>query len=441
MKRPCPGPARAGSIVELVLLLTILAGACHVVWHLMTYGYLRQPFIWDPTDTFMDWYNPAYWAHREGIYNVWRAVYPPLSFAVLKLFSIESCYVSTSFAGRDCDWVGKIAILGSYALATVVSFQSIRRCQPRSTTWLRTLALAFGLPGLFLLERGNLLILCYIALIYAFCSVDQSGWKRIFGAGIMINFKPYLLVPMAAWAIRREWRMLELAGFATVAIYLVSWAFVGGGSPFEIIDNTANWVTVTGTDVVGEVFYTTSFHSLFGVIERGFPVSNYVPSAQYELFRYWVFTAMLTAQATGVVALAAAWLQPQAASQSRLALLLMLLSLTYRSPGGYSELLVVFFVFLEPWKRPGPILAIVTAYVISIPYDWIVSYLPNVNTVSWITGQSVTGRFGIGVGQLLRPMGLLLILFMLAFDTIAEVARAHRHSRPMIGFSPARVAG
>jgi hypothetical protein len=251
----------------------------------------------------------------------------------------------------------------------------------------------------------------------------------------MINFKPYLLATAAAFAIRREWRMLELAWFATIAIYLVSWACVGSGSLLEILENTTNWVKVTGTDVVSEVFYTTSFNSLFGVIDRGFPIFDHVPSEQYEQFRSFAFSAMVAAQAVAVLALGANWLQPKASSLHRLTLILLLLSLTSRSPGGYTEILVVFLVFLEPWQRPAQILAIVIAYLISIPYEWIVSYLPNINTASWITGEAVTGRFGIGVGQLLRPLGLLVILLALSLDTLGQAIRDHRLHRPALGLA------
>ncbi len=391
----------------------------------------------------MDWYNPAYWAHHQGAYSAWRSIYPPISYVMLKLLSVPGCYVTSSFAARDCDMVGIAAILLLYAAAMAASYVALRQHQPQAAL-LRTLALAFGYPGLFALERGNLLIACYTAFVFAVVPIAANRWAnrwaRPLAAGIMINFKPYMLVPAMAWAIRRQWRLLELAGFATVAIYLASWAVVGSGSVLELLENAMNWVQFTTADQLGEVYYTTSFNSLFGVVDRGFPVLHFVPSQSWELFRLTTMTAMRVAQVAGVIALLAAWLQPRAVTEARLVLILMLLSLTNRSPGGYTELFVVFLAFLEPWRGPGPIIAIVTAYLISLPCDWIVTYLPDAHTSAWLSGQAVTGRFGIAVGQLARPMGLLLMLFCLALDTLVQATRGHRFQPPSLGLLVARRA-
>lgn len=414
---------------EMILLAAILAGVGHAIWHFSTSGYLPQPFIWDPQDTFMDWFNPAYWAHRQGIYSVWHAVYPPLSFVILKLLSAPSCYVTSSFAGRQCDLSSQVIIVALYFLAMATSYRALCIAQPR-TAILRCLALTFGLPGLFVLERGNLLIICQLCLAAMIVPGVVNRWLQVIAAAVMINLKPYLLLPVLSWAIRREWRLLELAGFLTVGIYLVSWAFVGSGSPLEIIENTTNWVKVTGTDIVGEMFYTTSFNSMFGVFDRGFPVLRYFASRDYDLFRSVTQLFMLTAQCAAIGALMLACLRPTAVPQARVALLLLLVSLTGRSPGGYAEVLVVFLVFLESWRGFAAILAIITAYLISIPAEWVVSYLPEIHTASWLSGEAVTARFGIGIGQFLRPFGLLVIELALACDTILRVTKALRLDPP-----------
>lgn len=412
-------------VFEALLLAAILAGAAHSIWHLSARGYLPQPFIWDPQDTFMDWFNPAYWSHREGVYSVWRAVYPPLSFVLLKVLSTASCYVTSPFAGRDCDVVSQVIIIGLYLLAMGTSYRALRLAQPRAAV-LRGLALALGLPGLFVLERGNLLILCQLCLAATVVPGLANSWQRALSAAVMINLKPYLLLPALSWAIRRDWRQLELAGFATVTVYLASWAIIGSGSPLEIFDNTANWVKVTGSDVVGEMFYTTSFNSMFGVVDRGFPVLRFFPSRDYEMFRSGAETLLYLSQGAAAAALALVCLRPSAVPQARIALLLLLLSLTGRSPGGYSEMLVVFLVFLEDWSGLPAIVAIVTAYLISIPAEWMISALPDINTASWLSGKAVTAQFGIGAGQFLRPMGLVLIEMLLALDTIVRVTHALR---------------
>ena len=138
----------------------------------------------------------------------------------------------------------------------------------------------------------------------------------------------------------------------------------------------------------------------------------------------------------GVMILALPFPRGTTFGSTNFALILLLMSLVSRSPGGYTEFFVAYLVFLEPWRRVGPIIAITTTYLISIPADLILSYLPDVHSASWLTQHAVTGRFGIALGQFARPFGLLLILLVLALDTIWQVALAHRRHFPSLGLVP-----
>ncbi len=439
MKRRYPWRAGLLAAPELLLLLVIVAAGIHLIYFVASEGYLPQPFIWDPTDTFMDWFNPAYWANHEGVYTAWRSIYPPLSFAMLRALSIPGCYVSSPYAGRDCDSLGIAAILVFYVVSMIAAFMAIRRQQPRVAI-VRGLALAIGYPGLFVLERGNLLIPCFLAFVLAYGGLVTGRTGRAIAVALTINFKPYLVLPAFAWALKREWRLLELAGIATIAIYLISWAIVGSGSLPQILSNLTNWITVTGGDVVAEVYYTTSFNSVLGVLNRGFGILQFVGSKPVEAFVVGVKILMFTAQGLGVLALVATWLQPHAATAPRLATILLLLSLTNQSPGGYTELFVVFLVFLEPWHRVGPIIAIICCYLISIPFDVVIAKLPLIHTGSWLTGEAINGQFGVAAGQFLRPLGLLMILAALALDTIFSSIRAHKVARPQLGLATPDIA-
>ncbi|MBF9153078.1 MULTISPECIES: hypothetical protein [Novosphingobium] len=432
--------ALRATLHELALLLLVLASFVSVVHCFFETGYLPQPFIWDPQDTFMDWFNTAYWANHRGAYSVWRSIYPPLSFVLLRLFSISSCYVTSSFAARDCDWLSIVTILASYVAAIAVSYLALRRNDPR-TAVMRTLALAFGYRSLYALERGQLLIMCYIAMVVAFGFFATSRPVRAIAAALMINFKPYMLVTTFAWAIRRDWRQLELAAIATVLLYLATWAFVGGGSVAELLANTANWITFTSGDVVGEIYYSTSFNGLFGVIDSGrFPVLRYFRSDTYETFRFVLSTAMAVAQLTGVAALLLAWLQPKAVSITRLAAIALLISLTIRSPGGYTEMFLVFLVFMEPWRGFARIGSITIIYLNALNVDWQISTLPVIHATAWLSGKAVTAQFGIAVGQFTHPIGLLAVLMLLSLDTIREATLTYRTQRPQLSFGAAQAA-
>jgi hypothetical protein len=52
---------------------------------------------------------------------------------------------------------------------------------------------------------------------------------------------------------------------------------------------------------------------------------------------------------------------------------------------------------------------------------------------SWLGGRDVNPDFGLTVGHFLRPGLIVLVVWALALDTIAEVVRAHRRYRPSLG--------
>jgi hypothetical protein len=71
-----PAQGRCALAVEWMLAIAVLLGVLSAAHHFASRGYLPQPFFFDPSDSLMDLYNPAYWAHRDGVYDIWHAVYP-----------------------------------------------------------------------------------------------------------------------------------------------------------------------------------------------------------------------------------------------------------------------------------------------------------------------------------------------------------------------------
>ena len=439
MKAPRAWGLALKTAPEVILLTLILVAVGGLVQHLLVAGYLRQPFIWDTNDTFMDWFNTAYWANRPGAYSVWRTVYPPLSFVFLQVFSSPRCYATASFVARDCDTVGLSAIFVFYVLGMALAFRAFM-LQDRRTAIIRGLALTFSFPALFVLERGNLIIPCFIFFVLAHGDVVKNRWVRAVSAGFTINFKPYLLVPVLALGVKRRWSDLEKAGIATAGVYLLTWAILGSGSLAELLENTKNWVRFTQGSPLGEVYQTTSFNSFYGVLKRGFPILHYTDSRTLDFWMQSTWICMIATQLLAIAALIGTWLQPNAATRNRIAVILLALLLTQKSPGGYTELFILFLVFLEPWKRPGPVIATITCYLIAMPYEHLFALLPETHTKSWIMGREVSAQFGIGYGQFLRPAGLLLILFSLSADTLFLVWRAHRKERPLFNLVRLRPA-
>lgn len=419
-------------VPEALLALAVVASAAWTLRFFLEFGYLPQPFVFDTNDTFMDWFNTAYWANNPGIYNVWRSIYPPLSFVFLDATSLPGCYLHNSFTARDCDWLARGTIYIFYAIDVALAWACFRRLD-RRTAPMRTVAIALGLPMLFTIERGNLILVAFTFFMIAHGPVTASKPWRWFAAAVTINFKPYLVLPMLAHAVKRDWRTLEVAGIATVALYLVTLALVGSGTPMELASNTANWVVFQGGQVWNEVNYSTSYAPLLMFRTLDIPLLQFVPSRLIETIEFLVPIVIRSSQLVALAALAAAWLQPRALPTHRIAAILLGAYLVTQSPGGYTQLFLLFLVLMETWKGAGPIAAIVCAYLLCLVGDWPLATVLDVTSASWLGERTVTASFGLTAGHFIRPGLIVIMLWALSLDSIVRVVRAHRSQRPSLG--------
>jgi hypothetical protein len=417
---------------EILLALGVVASLGWALRFFFEFGYLPQPFVFDTNDTYMDWFNTAYWANNRGIYDVWRSIYPPLSFVFLDATSLPGCYLQSPFYARDCDWLARSTIHAFYLIDVALAWVCFRRLD-RRTAPMRTIAIALGLPMLFTVERGNLILVAFAFFMIAHGPVTASKPWRWFAAAVTINFKPYLVLPMLAHAVKRDWRPLELAGIATVALYLVTLALVGAGTPGELASNTANWVVFQGGQVWNEVNYSTSYTPFQMFRTLDIPLLQFVPSRLVETIEFLVPIVIRSTQLVALAALAAAWLQPKALPLHRVSAVLLGAYLVTQSPGGYTQLFLLFLVLMERWKGAGPALAIIAAYLLCFVADWPLATVLDVTSNSWLGDRTVTASFGLTAGHFIRPGLVVLIVWALSLDSIVRVARAHRVRRPSLG--------
>ena len=162
-----------------------------------------------------------------------------------------------------------------------------------------------------------------------------------------------------------------------------------------------------------------------------------MPSHTVETIALIVPLMIRASQTLVLVALAGAWVQPGALSGSRIAALMLGAYLVTQSPGGYTQTFLVFLVFLEPWRRPGPVVALVAAYLLCLLGDWTLAKVIEISSNSWLGGRPVSPSFGLTLGQLVRPGLLVAMLWSLALDSLYLVARAHLKHRPTLMLAPA----
>ncbi|MGE8133077.1 glycosyltransferase 87 family protein [Novosphingobium subterraneum] len=417
---------RAGLRFEWAMAALIAAMTVWNMWHLVTRGYLPQPFFYESSDTWMDWFNTAWWAHDRGIYDSWASIYPPISFVVLRPLSLASCYGQTT-AGlevRSCDWLGIAAIHGFYLLDIVLAALAFTRLD-RRTALPRSFALTAGMPLLYGLERGNLILLAFACMILAFGPLLKSARLRWLSLAVAINLKVYLVAALAAQLLRRRWRWFEGGAIAFVAVYLASFAMLGIGTPGEIVRNITAFSGGFNAASVLDVWYPATFIPMKSLLNStDFPITALIGSQLVETGDPIISLVLRLGQASMVLGAAAIWFRPQAVPAHRATLLAVSLALITSEAGGYTPALILLFVMMERWEgwlRPA---AIVIAYVLSLPGEMVFSNIPSMIQDSYFAGHTVTVQHGIGLGMFVRPILNILAPSLLAWHTIALVWRA-----------------
>jgi len=410
---------------EVLLVLIVIASVVWAGWRLTQNGFLPQPFFWVVSDTLMDWHNPAWWAHNSGAYEVWRSVYPPLSFVFLKIFSSGACYVNDPFAGRDCDRWGQISLFGFYLLNAALLYRHFRSIDPR-TALVRTVALVVGMPMLFGMERGNLIIPCFTAFILGHSRLLNSARARWLAQAIAINFKPYLVVTLIPFLVRRRWRWFEGAGIATLAVYLLTLALIGGGTPMQIVRHTGELAALQTGSAWSDLYYATSYSPLLRFLTSDFPVMDYVGSRPVEALTLALPLLMLAGQISVVIAVCAAWVRRAAVPMQWMNGAICALILSSSQPSAYAQIFMLFFVFMEPWRGPTRIMMLVCAYALSVVGDVALFDIPQLPMESWLGGREVLPTVGVALGQFVRPGLVLLIQFGFVGLILQQVLRSVR---------------
>ena len=111
-----------------------------------------------------------------------------------------------------------------------------------------------------------------------------------------------------------------------------------------------------------------------------------------------------------------------------------------QNPGGYAITLIAFLVFMEKWQNFGTGLAIICAYLISIPGDISVATIVEVQRESWLSGRIVTSPYVLPLGSIVRPGILLIMMWALMIDTLIDIHRAVKAGPPTFGLVPAEDA-
>lgn len=414
---------RVALLVELMFAILVVASVIYTFVFLFWKGYLPHPYFYGSQSFFTDWTASAYYAVNPGAYTAFYSVYPPLSFVFLRIFSLHSCYRFDVFLSRSCDWLSLVTVAGFYFATIPVVYKSYQIID-RRTAWMRTVGICLGLPILYAIERGNLIVPTFFFFVLGHGRVLRSARLRWLCLAISINFKPYLITTIFGHLLRRRWRWFEGVAIAGLLVYLVTYMLEGEGDPITLLTNISLFATSDPRGIFERATYASSYLPVIDLLPSSFPLMHFIGSQPIEILER-LLPFLINLGKLGILACYAGALWRQnAVPVFRLAALGLCWVLTVQDPGGYAVLFLLFLVFMEPWRGPGRIIALVCGYILSISADYTVVRFANELISSYLTNQVVGFDLGATVGMMARPALVILIEYALIGTSLVSILRA-----------------
>jgi hypothetical protein len=408
--------------IEYVFAAAILGALAYSFAHMLTYGYFPQPFFYDIGDAWMDWFNPAYWSHEPGTYDNYRTIYPPLTYVILRYITYGGCYANANGGwSRDCDLYGIFSLHAMYVLCIVLTAMTLYKVNKR-TALPRSIAISMGLPMLWGLDRGNVILITYVFVVLAFGPLIASARLRWLFVGMAINMKVYLVGVLMAQLLHRRWRWFEGALIATILVYLVSYAIFGEGSPIQIYRNITDYADGLTVNNPLDLWMASSLLPLLALTDSEvFPALLTIGSKNVDLIRTLVPIVIRSAQALMMASAVFCFMRPEAVPRTRMIAISIGIALLSTEVSAYTQILVFVFVFMEPAKGFLRRYAILIAYILCIPLDINLDGLPPLVKDSFWLQRPVIVEYYVQLGPFLRPLLSLSVPVALAILTIIEV--------------------
>ena len=242
------GKARKSPARMFVLTVFISAIIYFTIYLFLGNGRFADFFFIRSADFFMDFFNSIRDAAQgSGVYTERGVIYPPMAnliYLILSRFTPES-YNNSTFEDRY-SWPQYftplvLVVLVTTALAIIYFFMVYSNVQ--SSSRLKKFAFAFlaffNVPVLYMIERGNMIVFCLIALlIYAFTYNSNNKVYRELGlVALAFAFSIKLYPVVFGWFLLADKRFkdaLRCLIYGVLMLIIPSF-FFGGPSCFVYV--------------------------------------------------------------------------------------------------------------------------------------------------------------------------------------------------------------
>jgi hypothetical protein len=407
-----------------------LTGAVYYGLYLIANGYLPGPFANDKSDTLMDLFNPLYWAYDLGRYTEWGSVYPPLNFWILKLLGLV--FLGGGGGAPDAIRDSSPWLIAAFCLIYLVVPAFVLKTTPwRSFSILQKLsiyaAIVLSTPALFALERGNLVVICPIFLCLV---ISKTGYSRCFYIALLINIKPYFLLLVFYYLVRRNWRGLVVCSGLSGFLFVLTGVALDHNFQ-EILTNLSNF---SHGDVLFSVREVLSMPSSVSAFSYALKHPEGASFAFAFLGNQVIDWAIFAVDATKWILLGVAFsvliVKAHVVRDAELFVLLVVIITNLGvSVGGYS---LVFYMVLIPvlLKMRASRIYLFLITLLAAPLDFFPLMADSLGEqYSYLSDSLVDVEWSLGLGSVVRPCVNLLLLPLLVYEI------SKRNHQPKVGES------
>lgn len=227
-----------GLLAIIVLGYVAFAVYAYVVRKVLMLPYPFGTFVFNRIDQYMDFFNINFMVHERRPYVDYYSSYPPFALVVAWPFSLMADYASYEYPPVDIvnTLSAKISLglfIGVFTvLIGIILYLFIKRSDVIKSICLRWL-IAIGLigtaPYLFMIDRGNYLIITIVLILaFAYFYEEHEYIAAVF-LGLAIAMKIYPAFLLLLLFIDKRWKSLSISTAVAGGLSVASLLFFRGG--------------------------------------------------------------------------------------------------------------------------------------------------------------------------------------------------------------------
>lgn len=370
-----------------------------------SYGYLDNSFFFVKSDTFMDFYNTAFWSFDDGVFYEWKSVYTPFSLLIPKFILQSSCIGEISpFSMRACDnGQSIIYIVFAVVFGLLIISQALYIKGDYSSLILSALFFLFVLlsnPVLFLIERGNIISFAFLSLSLFFLFKDTL-FKLLFLL-IAVLIKQYLIVFALVLFFKKQFNTLFLFTLTLLSVSILISQLSDFVAPGLIFDNMFNFSSSESSYSLGVSWNNTSIIALEFFTKY---LGDYAYIVNFLFFIYKLFLVILIL--TTIFILLSTKLSIDYHYLS-FGFLLMLMAL-FKSVGGYS--LIFIILYLPYFLKRNKFSYVVLIFLLFLNVDIPIYHISSGYQYSYLSNEYVNVDVFLTFETFFRPVLIFFLLF------------------------------